>query len=109
MLSNIEDTHVVKLFSWLIELEAMDELPNNERRDLNDANIKRLMSEDVRHIVDNVKNAVYEVGFEAHLRYATVQRCKEEGFRVSWTPLEQDSFGWLSAKLVTKKGYIAFA
>jgi len=97
------------LVDALVRLAGRKDIPDNPRRDLNDQNILRLMSPELKELVTKVKMGVYAVGFEADSRGAVVALTKLDKVSVKWIPSEQDSCGWLSAKLVTSKGFVSFA
>lgn len=107
------DEEEIKAVGDLVEalglLAIRKDMPDNPRRDLNDPNILRLMSPELKELVTKVKMGVYAVGFEADSRSAVVALSKLDKVAVKWIPGEQDSCGWLSAKLVMNKGFVLFA
>lgn len=97
------------MVNWLLQLNARDDIPNDERRDFNDGGVKRLMPNDLKVIVVNIKEGIVNVGYDCVSRFELVQLCKHEGITVRWAPTEQDNFGWLGGKLITKKGTFSFS
>lgn len=96
------------LVEWLEKLIAREDVPDDKSRNFNDGGIKRLMPDDLKMIILNIKEGINHVGHTSASRYELVKQCDAKGMYVRWGPTEQDSSGWLSGKLITKKGTFYF-
>lgn len=90
------------------KLCTLDCIPKNPQRDLTDNLVQRLMDPEVKHVVQLASHCVEQVGYEFDTRFAVETLCKTYGIKITFKPTEQDSFGWLLAKLVTEKGCIHY-
>jgi len=107
-MSTVSPDEMGELATWLIDLTLCKAIPDNCDRNLNDPNIKRLMSDKLKMACTNIEIGIDKVGYDFNLRWTVEQLCRSEGVTISWRPTEQDSFGWLAGKLITRKGCFHF-
>lgn len=102
-------SQIETMAEWLEKLLARDDIPNDSRRNFNDGGIKRLMPDDLKTIILNIKEGIDNVGHKSETRYQLVRHCEAKGMYVRWSAVEQDSSGWLRGKLITYKGSFFFS
>lgn len=95
-------------FKKLQKVLEIDDIPNNSKRALTSDNIRNKMSKEIRTAVDGLINSVEGIGYSTESRLLAISYCRKRNVRIRFAPTEKDNYGWLTAKLVTRKGTIFF-
>lgn len=89
-------------------LVGLNCIPNDEKRDLCDVNIKRRMSPELRQLVDEIVLTLKLYGDDYRSRIALCLYCEKVDVNVNFQPIEKRGDEWISGRLMTKKGYIVY-